>query len=80
MPEMVMSLPVFLPGNNRDWREVPGRATITEDGEVNIRFSSPEDAKALARMAKNGILLQMVFDYRLQREIVVEINQPSKDF
>jgi hypothetical protein len=41
-----IEIPVFLPGNNRDWTKVDGRARIIADGRILIALK-PEDAVRL---------------------------------
>lgn len=59
-----IEIPVFLPGNNRDWTKVDGRARIIADGRILIALK-PEDAVRLIEMARAGLLYQCAFDYRI---------------
>lgn len=71
--EVVMELPVFLPGNNRDWTQVAGRAHITSDGLIVVHLK-PEDTERLIKLARDGILYQCAFDYRMTSETVDQMN------
>lgn len=74
-----LRLPVFLPGSNRDWQKIDGSARITEDGKVIVTL--PEDAAdKLVKMAENNILLQVSFDYRMNDEMLAQINAQGREF
>lgn len=62
MAQVRMRIPVFLPGNSRDWTEINGVATINEEGDVHVQLQK-EHAMALAEMAKNGQIIALSFDY-----------------
>lgn len=63
-PAMTQTMiPVFLPGNQRDFTEIKGVATISETGEVSIILQRPEHAKGLADLAKEGRIIALSFDY-----------------
>ncbi len=68
-----IQLPVFLPGNNRNWKQVDGVARITSEGEVVVKLN-PENAESLVEMAKRGILVQLAFDYKMPIENIELIN------
>lgn len=70
-----MTLPVFLPGNNRNWEEVAGQASIEADGRILIALQKDEDAKELIEMAKIGALYQLSFDYKMTKEQLAEIDK-----
>lgn len=76
---VVDGLPVFLPGNDRDWREVKGSAHIDPEGKIVITLFNKEDAEALAEMSRNGILWQVGFDYRWPIEKIMEVNNQYKE-
>lgn len=69
-----IKLPVFLPNNNRNWDQVDGIATISEEGEVVIKLK-PEAAEQLLNLARNNILVQCSFDFRMTQEQIDEINR-----
>lgn len=69
-----MKLPVFLPGNNRDWQQVDGVATIDSEGEIHVKLLKPENAQLLVEMGEEGILMQLSFDYRMDAATVEKIN------
>lgn len=79
MDSIVIKLPAFLPGNNRNWDQVDGIATITEDGKINVRFQNPEDGKRLVEMARNNILFQISFDYRMPSKTIEKIGKMIDD-
>lgn len=66
-------IPVFLPGSNRDWTQVQGLAEISSEGIITIRMAKKEDAERLVDLAKEGILFQCAFDYRMKPEKLEEI-------
>ncbi len=68
-----IQLPVFLPGNNRNWEKIDGKARITAEGEVVVKLQL-EDAARLVEMAKKGILVQLAFDYKMPAKTVELIN------
>lgn len=72
-------LPVYLPGNNRDWNEVPGLATISDNGEINIKLADKRMALNLAKMFQQGTLLQLAFDYQMSPEVLKQINDKHKE-
>lgn len=74
---VIMRLPVFLPGNNRNWDKFEGKAEINEEGEIKITLK-PEDAVRLVDLATRGVLFQCSFDYRMSAEMVEEINAHHK--
>lgn len=78
MDTVKMELPVFLPGNHRDWTEFEGIATITEIGEIHIRLRDPEASKTLVEMAREGTLYQVSFDYRMSVETIDNINKRNQ--
>lgn len=73
MPRAEIELPIFLPGNNRDWTKADGLATITNDGEIHIRLRDPQAASMLVEMAQERIPLQVAFDYRASDEALEKI-------
>lgn len=78
MSNVEMNLPVFLPGNNRDWSEVKAVARIDGSGEIHIRLMNPADGQRLVQMAADGILYQCSFDYRMPQEMLDKINNQAK--
>lgn len=60
---MQTPIPVFLPGNNRDWSEVAGVATISEDGEIVIKLHSKEAAQHLIKLSLDKVIYAVSFDY-----------------
>lgn len=58
-----MPLPVFLPGNDRDWKEIKGVAEISADGEIHIKLERKEAGLELFQMQQDGILFALGFDY-----------------
>lgn len=80
MGDSTVQLPVFLPGNNRDWVMVDGVATITEEGEINVKLHDPEKAQQLVEMFKERILLQISFDYRMADEVLEKILSQNRRF
>lgn len=68
-----IQLPVFLPGNNRNWDQIDGTARITSEGEVVVQLK-PEDAVRLVEMGERGILVQLAFDYRMPASLLERIN------
>lgn len=75
MPRAEMVLPVFLPGKDRDWVQVQGRATIDADGDVLVKLNDPKDADMLVEMAQERILLQVSFDYRQSDAVLERIHE-----
>lgn len=65
-------LPVFLPGNNRNWEQVDGHLVIYKNS-MRLRVSEGHQ-EALVDMAKNNVLLQVAFDYRLGLDEMRKIN------
>lgn len=61
--KMQTRIPVFLPGNQRDFLEINGVATISENGEINVTLQHPEHAMHLAAMANAGRIIALSFDY-----------------
>lgn len=53
MTDVRKPIPVFLPGTNRDWEQVAGIATITEEGEINIKLHSKQMALDLVERWTN---------------------------
>lgn len=73
-PQVAMSLPVFLPGNNRNWEEVQGRAIINNDGQIIVDIQNPDHAGELVEMAKKELLFQIAIDYRTPVDTQTKIN------
>lgn len=73
-----LRLPVFLPGNNRDWQKVDGVATITDDGKIVVTVE-PHKAEMLVLMAKNDLLFQLSFDYRMDEATLEKINAKHQE-
>jgi hypothetical protein len=71
-------LPVFLPGNNRNWEQVDGLCWVSEEGQLVIQVS-PENAALLVDQAKRGILYQVSLDYRMPIEKLQEIENQYKE-
>lgn len=74
MTSVIMQLPVFLPGNNRNWDQIDGVLTITEDGTINIKLDESGTAR-LVDAAKKDILIQCSFDYRMTTEQIEKLNR-----
>lgn len=72
--QVAVELPVFLPGNNRDWTEVQGRAVISSKGEIIIKLVREEDTQRLIKQAQEGILWQLSLDYKMPVEMIKQIN------
>lgn len=73
-PQVVMELPCFLPGTARDWTEVRAKATITKSGEIHIKMFESQDSVRLVEMARDNILFQVSFDYKMPPEVIGKIN------
>ncbi len=73
----LLKLPVFLPGNNRNWTQVDGVARITDRGVLTVELSE-ENAKRLVNLAEKGILLQVSFDYKMPVETIDKINAQNR--
>jgi hypothetical protein len=58
-----MPLPVFLPGNNRDFQEIQGVAEINAEGQIVITLQHKDAGLALFKMKQEGILFACSFDY-----------------
>ena len=58
-----MPLPVFLPGNNRDFKEIQGVAEINDEGQIIITLQHKEAGLALFQMKQEGLLFACAFDY-----------------
>ena len=63
MADFKARIPVFLPGNHRDFTEINGVATISDKGEVHIQLHHPEHAMHLAQLFNEGCLISVAFDY-----------------
>jgi len=74
MPNLKHPIPVFLPGNNRNWEKVDGVCEIDEGGKIIITLK-PEAAGRMIALALNDILLQCSFDYRMNQETLDKINE-----
>ena len=61
----IMTVPAFVPGNNRNFERVDGKAVFLDNGDVHFKFFQPESSEAMVDMAKNNIPFQVAFDYRL---------------
>lgn len=72
--KLVATLPVFLPGNNRDWTKVDGVLNLTDDGEMAIRLRDNAHVGDLLAMAEANVLLQVSFDYRANDEALSRIH------
>ena len=79
MAQTYVQLPVFLPGNDRDWTKHDGVATITDDGEIRVKLFDKRAAIDLGQMAKKNILLQLAFDYRMDETMIEHINNRYKE-
>ena len=73
-PAAIQQIPVFLPGNNRNWTRVDGVMRIYPGGTMTVHLKDEEQARELARMAEEGILLQVSFDYRMAAQTIDKIN------
>ena len=62
---VLTNLPVFLPGNNRNFEEVQGRAGITHDGKIIVTLQEERMANELVEMAKQNFLFQIAIDYKM---------------
>ena len=74
----INEIPVFMPGNNRDWREIRGMARITAEGDISVRLKDRKDALELIRMWDEGILWQLSFDYKMTPEQIEELNKHAQ--
>jgi hypothetical protein len=64
MAEVRKPIPVFLPGSSRDWEQVAGIATITDEGEINIKLHSKTMALELVEnWTKDNKIVSCGFDY-----------------
>lgn len=63
-----MLLPVFLPGNNRDFKEIQGLADINAEGQIVITLQHKEAGLELLKMRADGILFACAFDYLPPKE------------
>lgn len=72
---IVQDLPVFMPGNNRNWEQVDGRLTVFESGPAELSLRNPVHHEALIDQARRGILLQVSFDYRAPQDDMDKINK-----
>jgi len=63
MAEASIMIPVFLPGNSRDWDEVAGVATINEEGDIVVKLQRPEHGMKLVEEQQAGRLICLAFDY-----------------
>lgn len=79
MAEIKAQLPVYLPGNDRDWTKVQGLATVTDEGEINIKLRDKNYAIDLANMFKKGILIQLAFDYQMNDAMIEHIQNRHKE-
>ena len=75
-------IPVYLPNpGEKSWTDVHGLATITDEGEINIKLEK-EAALTLAKQFQQGILMQLSFDYRMpvasDLSIAVSASIPSR--
>lgn len=78
--EAHMKLPVYMPGNDRNWERVDGTLIIKED-VCELKLQRPELQAELFEMAKNNILWQVSFDYRMPIDEMEKINtQFSKEY
>jgi hypothetical protein len=69
-------IPVFLPDmENRAWGEFAGIASITTDGQVSIRLVDEKGAAKLVQLAKDNVLMQVGFDYRMSAAAIKELNE-----
>lgn len=68
------NLPVFLPGNNRNFEEAQGRAGITHDGKIIVTLQDPAMADELVDMAKQNFLFQIGIDYKMPVDEMKKIN------
>lgn len=65
MPNLAdLRLPVYMPGDNHEHREVAGVATITAQGKMVIMFRDWNDGLRLVQDAERGILLSVHIDYK----------------
>lgn len=67
-------LPVFMPGNNRNWHRVDAKLTVTEDGRIEMQLLRDELHEELLRQWREGILMQVSFDYRTPPDDLEKIN------
>lgn len=57
-------IPVFLPGNQRNFDEIRGVAEIDpNDGEIKVKLQHKEHAERLVEMARKGQIISLSFDY-----------------
>lgn len=79
METVEMRLPCYLPGEQRNWIEVNAVATIDEKGEIHIRLRDPKWAEDLVKMAREGILYQVSFDYKMPAKGVEQLTTPKEN-
>ena len=58
-----MPIPVFLPGNDRNFNEIQGVAEINPEGQIIITLQHKEAGLELFKMKQEGILFACAFDY-----------------
>jgi hypothetical protein len=63
-----MLLPVFLPGNDRGFKEIQGLADINDEGQIVITLQHKDAGLELLRMRSEGILFACAFDYLPPKE------------
>jgi len=68
-------MPVYLPGQSRDWHRYSGIAKISKTGDIVIKLMDKRAAVGLIDMALEKNLLAVSFDYKLSEKQVEELNQ-----
>lgn len=63
MAEAKLGIPVFLPGNNRDWDEIAGVMTVSDTGRIELQLKTPEHGMKIVEMMNAGKLIAVSFDY-----------------
>lgn len=72
--KVVANLPVYMPGNNRNWEQVDGVLTIKDDNTITLRLTKEEYAAELVEQARRNVLWQVSFDYRMGTDEMDKIN------
>ncbi len=63
MTDILVELPIFLPGKEEDFSKHFGVATITDEGVLTFTFSEPAAAKRLVDLATHKVLVAAGFHY-----------------
>lgn len=74
-PKVVANLPVYMPGNNRNWEQVDAVLTIADDNSISLKLKNDDYAEELVEQARQNILWQVSFDYRMGVDEMDKINR-----